>query len=115
MIWQQLTNQSQLQDIIHTSQQPDTYRAVVIFKHSTRCSISSMALSRFESKWQDDPTVPVFYLDLLQHRDISNEIAGLFGITHQSPQVLVIKNGACIYDASHTGITVSGVLEAIAR
>ncbi len=115
MIWQQLTNQSQLQDIIHTSQQPDNYRAVVIFKHSTRCSISSMALSRFEAKWQDDPTIPVFYLDLLQHRDISNDIASLFGITHQSPQVLVIKNGACIYDASHTGITVSGVLEAIAR
>ncbi len=115
MTWQHLTNQSQLQDIIHTSQQPDTYRAVVIFKHSTRCSISSMALSRFESKWQDDPSIPVFYLDLLQYRAISNEIATLFGVTHQSPQVLVIKNGTCLYDASHTGITVSGVMEAIAR
>jgi bacillithiol system protein YtxJ len=115
MIWQQLTNQSQLQDIIDTSQQPDTYRAVVIFKHSTRCSISSMALSRFESKWKDDPSIPVFYLDLLQHRDISNELATRFGIEHQSPQVLVIKNGTCVYDASHTGIMVSEVLEAITR
>ena len=115
MIWQQLTNQSQLQDIIHTSQQPDRYRAVVIFKHSTRCSISSMALNRFESRWQDDSMIPVFYLDLLQQRAISDEIATLFGVEHQSPQVLVIRNGACIYDASHTGITVSGILEAIAR
>lgn len=115
MIWQQLINQSQLQDIIDTSQQPDSHRAVVIFKHSTRCSISSMALNRFESKWQDDPMVTVFYLDLLQHRDISNEVATRFGVEHQSPQVLVIKNGTCIYNASHTGITVSGIREAIAR
>eukprot|EP01012_Entosiphon_sulcatum_P032424 TRINITY_DN41241_c0_g1_i1.p2 TRINITY_DN41241_c0_g1~~TRINITY_DN41241_c0_g1_i1.p2 ORF type:complete len:116 (+),score=11.64 TRINITY_DN41241_c0_g1_i1:157-504(+) len=115
MLWQQLTDHSQLQDIIHTSQQPDTYRAVVIFKHSTRCSISSMALNRFESRWKDDSAVPVYYLDLLQYRDISNEIASLFGVEHQSPQVLVIRNGTCVYHASHTGIMVSEVLEAIAR
>ena len=115
MLWQALTQHSQLQDIIHISQQPDSHRAVVIFKHSTRCSISSMALNRFEMKWKDDPSVPVYYLDLLQYRDISNEIAKLFGVEHQSPQVLVIKNGTCIYHASHTAIMVPEILEAIAR
>lgn len=115
MLWQALTQHSQLQDIIHISQQPDEYRAVVIFKHSTRCSISSMALNRFESKWNDDKAVPAYYLDLIQYRDISNEIASLFGIEHQSPQILVIQNGKCTYHASHTGIMVPEILEAIAR
>jgi bacillithiol system protein YtxJ len=116
MLWHQLTDSRQLQDITHNSlQQPGTHRAVVIFKHSTRCSISSMALNRFESKWTDDPEVPVFFLDLLKYRDISNEIASLFGIEHASPQVLVIKNGVCVYHASHNGIIVSEVKEAIAK
>ena len=115
MLWHQLTENSQLQNIIDIShQQPDSNRAVVIFKHSTRCSISSMALSRFESKWKDDPTVQAFFLDLLQHRDLSNEIARRFDVEHASPQVLLIKNGRCFYHASHNGIIVSDILEAIA-
>ena len=114
MLWHPLTDNAQLQIIIDISQQqPENHRAVVIFKHSTRCSISSMALSRFESKWADDPEVVVYYLDLLKFRDVSNETARLFGIEHQSPQVLVIKNGTCIYTASHSGIIVSEILEAI--
>jgi len=115
MLWQALTQHSQLQDIILTSQQPGSNRAVVIFKHSTRCSISSMVLNRFESRWQDDPSVPAYFLDLIQYRDLSNEIASVFDVVHQSPQVLVIKNGSCIYNASHTGISVPDILEAIAR
>lgn len=115
MLWQALTQTSQLEEIIHTSQQPESHRAVVIFKHSTRCSISSMVLSRFESRWKDDAAVPAYLLDLLQHRDISDDIAGRFGVQHQSPQVLVIKNGTCVYHASHTGISVPEILEAIAR
>jgi len=115
MLWHQLTDPRQLQDITDISlQQPGKNRAVVIFKHSTRCSISSMALNRFESKWTDDPEVTVFFLDLLQYRQISNDVASLFGVEHQSPQVLVIKNGTCVYHASHNGIVISDVKEAIA-
>ncbi len=116
MLWHQLTDVNQLSDIIDISkQQPDSNRAVVIFKHSTRCSISSMSLNRFESKWKDDEKVPVYYLDLLAHRDVSNEIAVRFGIEHASPQVLIIKNGVCFYNASHNGIIVSEILEAITK
>ena len=115
MLWHPLTDVAQLSDILDLSnQQPGNYRAVVIFKHSTRCSISSMALNRLESRWKDDDTIRMYYLDLLSHRDVSNEIASLFGVEHASPQVLVIKSGKCVYHASHSGIVAADVLEATA-
>lgn len=114
MHWEQLTDLNQLTSINNLSKEQHI-RAVLLFKHSTRCSISSMALNRLESKWLDDPSVPVFYLDLLSHRDISNEIASLFLVEHASPQVLLIKNGRCFYNTSHSDISVSSITEAIAK
>lgn len=82
----------------------------IIFKHSTRCSISSMALNRFESDFNlIADKVDAYYLDLIAHREISNEIAHQFNVTHQSPQVLLIKNGECVYDASHSGIRMEDI------
>lgn len=75
----------------------------VIFKHSTTCSISRMALDRFERSTAPDK-VDFHYLDLLKFRPISAAIADLFQVHHESPQVLLIKNGECIYDESHYGI-----------
>ena len=75
----------------------------VIFKHSTTCSISRMALDRFE-RAQTPENVDFHYLDLLNYRSISSEIATFFEVHHESPQVILIKNGACIYDESHYGI-----------
>lgn len=85
---------------------------VLIFKHSTRCSISDAALSRFErdGKSLNESDVTCFYLDLLQHRDISNAIAARYGIEHQSPQVLLISKGKCIFNESHMSISVSEIL-----
>jgi bacillithiol system protein YtxJ len=80
--------------------------AVLIFKHSTRCSISSMALNRIESaKVQDIVIENCYLLDLLSFRNISNQIAVDFDITHASPQILVIKNGKCIFNTSHNNIS----------
>lgn len=116
MLWHPLTDISQLSYIIQTStQQPANQRAFVIFKHSTRCSISSMALNRLESKWTDDASIPAYFLDLLNHRDISNEIARVFNVEHASPQVLVVKDGKCVYHASHNGIIVSDIMESITK
>lgn len=109
MLWHKLSDISQLQDIKDLSKEQHI-SAVLLFKHSTRCSISSMALNRLESKWNDDEQIPVYYLDLLNHRDISNEIATLFSIEHASPQVLLIKNGACVYHNSHNGINAAEIL-----
>jgi len=75
----------------------------VIFKHSTTCSISRMALDRFE-RAESPENVDFHYLDLLNYRAISNEIATFFLVHHESPQLLLIKDGECIYDESHYGI-----------
>ena len=75
----------------------------VIFKHSTTCSISRMALDRFE-RAEAPENVDFHYLDLLNFRAISNEIASFFQVHHESPQILLIKDGECIYDESHYGI-----------
>lgn len=105
MRWNQLTDISQIHTVKELSKEQHI-RAVLVFKHSTRCSISSMALNRLESKWKDKEDVPCFYLDLLNHRDISNQMATEFSVQHQSPQILLIKNGQCIYHESHNGISV---------
>ena len=113
MLWHKLNDISQLQDIINlTKEQSPNGLTVLIFKHSTRCSISSMALNRLETRWIDNEKIPAYYLDLLNHRDISNEIAHVFSIEHASPQVLLIKNGVCVYNASHTDISAAAILEA---
>jgi bacillithiol system protein YtxJ len=96
--WIPLTNVEQLDDIVTQSNQ----KPVVIFKHSTRCSISRFALKQFEKEF--DFGVESYFLDLLEHRDISNEIATRFNVFHQSPQLLLIKDGKSIYDVSHDAI-----------
>jgi len=86
---------------------------VMLFKHSTRCSISSMALNRIESNWKDNDNqlVKPYYLDLIAHRDVSTLIAQQYGIEHQSPQVLVISNGTCIYNESHNNIRYADIIK----
>lgn len=104
--WRQLTDLGQLNEIIDVS----TEKPVIIFKHSTRCSISRMVLKQFENEFDLEDKVVPYFLDLLVYRDISNEIATRFGVQHQSPQIIVIKNGKSIYNASHESID-AGKLE----
>jgi len=75
----------------------------IIFKHSTRCSISAMAKGRLDSA-PDSDALAFHYLDLIQYRALSNEIADRFHIAHQSPQALLIKNGECVLELSHWDI-----------
>jgi len=98
--WIPLTDLGQLNEIMELSHQ----QPIAIFKHSTRCSISRMALKQFENEFDLEGSVTPYYLDLLNHRDISNEIATRFEVYHQSPQLLLIKEGKSIYDASHSDI-----------
>ena len=87
----------------------------VIFKHSTRCSISLMAKRKFEFEWDSLPVeTPVYFLDLLNYREISNSIAELFQVHHESPQVLLIKDGECVYETSHSEISAEDLAEQIA-
>jgi bacillithiol system protein YtxJ len=98
--WLALTSVSQLDEIEDASNS----KLVVLFKHSTRCSISRMALRQFENDFESNDQILPYYLDLLNHRDISNEIASKFSVVHQSPQLLIISKEKCIYNASHSDI-----------
>jgi len=81
----------------------------IIFKHSVSCSISAVALNRLESASDRYPHIPIhyYYLDIFKYRDLSNSIALMFDIEHESPQLLVLQNGKCIYSKSHLGINLS--------
>jgi bacillithiol system protein YtxJ len=73
-----------------------------------------MAKKRFEMDWDLIPeNTPLYFLDLISHRDISAHIAEIFQVHHESPQVLVIKDGECILDASHGDISAEEVAETI--
>jgi len=104
--WQQLTTEADLDAVIERSHTVPC----VIFKHSTRCSISSMAKSRFERNWDiDEAEIEPYYLDLIAYRPVSNKIAETLGVVHQSPQVILIKNGKATYNTSHNDITVEAL------
>lgn len=94
--WKMLNEMDQLDKIVELSKK----KPVLIFKHSTRCGISRAVLKAFERKFKD-VDADFYYLDLLQHRDISNEIATKFNVQHQSPQLLVLKEGEVVKHDSH--------------
>ncbi|MEQ9167890.1 MAG: bacillithiol system redox-active protein YtxJ [Fulvivirga sp.] len=108
MSWNELTSLEQLEIAVNESKE----QPVVIFKHSTRCNISSMAFDRLQRSWENDANVKPYYLDLIKYRDISNQIADKFGVTHQSPQVIVLRDGHPVYDMSHMGISYQAVINA---
>ena len=101
MHWIPLTDEKQLDEIIAASYQ----NPIAIYKHSTRCSVSVMAKRGLEQQWRlSDEELPLYYLDLLTYRPVSNRIAELFGVQHQSPQLLLIKDAQAMYHASHSDI-----------
>lgn len=100
--WKPLCTVSDLETAVSKSFNAEN-RFIFIFKHSTRCSISRMALDRLERSLKANE--PAYYLDLLSYRELSNLISERFSVQHESPQVLIIKNGACILHASHNAIT----------
>ncbi|MBL4752338.1 MAG: bacillithiol system redox-active protein YtxJ [Flavobacteriales bacterium] len=113
MNWQKLSNTEQLEAIKESSNNPDLL-GILIFKHSTRCATSAMALYRIEKSWSlDVAQMPTFFLDILSFRQLSDFISSTFGIPHQSPQALVIKDGLCIYDNSHMSISTRSILKSV--
>jgi bacillithiol system protein YtxJ len=104
--WRKLTDLGQLNELIELSFE----KPVLIFKHSTRCSISRFALKQFESDYDfSNEELQPYFLDLLENRSVSNEVASRFDVFHQSPQILIIKEGQCVYDESHDSISIDSV------
>jgi len=99
--WIAFTNLEQLETIKEKSKT----KIQVIFKHSTRCGISRMVMNQFVDAYDLNlGNLDLYYLDLLNYRDVSNEVGYTFQVMHESPQLLIIKNGVVVAHASHGGI-----------
>lgn len=101
--WRNLADLSQLNEIVAES----TDKTVIVFKHSTRCGVSRMVLKQFETEFDLHEKITPYFLDLLENRNVSNEIASRFGVFHQSPQLIVIKAGNAVFNDSHASIDAS--------
>lgn len=111
MNWNTLTSIDQLDQITEESKN----NPVLIFKHSTRCSISRMVLDRLERNWKTDEMghVKIYFLDLISYREVSNDVADRFSIEHESPQILIIEKGRATNSKSHMAIDYAAVREAV--
>jgi bacillithiol system protein YtxJ len=106
MDWIELTGITQIDFIKEKSKE----KPQVIFKHSTRCSISTVVKNRLERS-NEFPNADFYFLDLIKHRSVSDKITDDFSVYHESPQVLVIRNGECVYDESHSAINMDEIAE----
>ena len=87
---------------------------VLIYKHSTRCGVSSLVHSRLERAWDELPVkIDCYFLDLIAHRNISDQVEQIFQVRHESPQTLLIIDGQCKYHASHMGISFGAIRKAL--
>jgi bacillithiol system protein YtxJ len=110
MKWSNLTSVGQIDEILKESKE----KPILIFKYSSRCSLSRMALDRLERNWVESEMTRIkpYFLDLISYREISDEIADKFEVEHESPQVLIIENERSVYDQSHLGIEYQKIREA---
>jgi len=110
MNWKRITTTEHLSQLEEESRD----NSVLIFKHSTRCSISDSALGRLQRNWKEENAeqMSCYYLDLIQFRDLSNRVAEKYGIRHESPQALIIRDGKCVFSQTHSQIRLSDLLQA---
>lgn len=104
--WNSLTQSDDMDQLIRES---DEY-PLLIFKHSTRCNVSSIAKMRLEAQWDEAPNLKPYLLDIFKNRDVSDAMVDVFGIEHESPQALILHKGVCVYHTSHLDISVESIL-----
>ncbi len=106
--WQTIQSVKELDDAIAESH----LKPIILFKHSTSCSRSAFAKHRLESSYSLSPDAATFYyLDLLNHRDVSNAIAAELNVVHQSPQIILVKKGKAVFNTSHESISLRSIEE----
>jgi bacillithiol system protein YtxJ len=106
--WLELNNKTEL-DKLTGQGSGISNQYLIFFKHSTRCGTSMIAKREFEKYWKNDS--PVYLINVVENREISNAIEHLFGVKHESPQLLLVKDGKCVYNESHYGIDALDVME----
>jgi bacillithiol system protein YtxJ len=107
--WKTIESRDQIEEIIQASRTTP----VVIYKHSNRCGASLFVRSRLEKQWKNGCEVDFYFLDLVSYRDVSNEVADRFGVRHESPQILLIRNGRSVFDTSHSGVSAKALKKAL--
>lgn len=98
--WIKLESMAQLETIAENSKS----KTQVIYKHSSTCGISRMVLNMFTETYDTDLDIDLYFLTIQNHRDVSNAIADKFVVRHESPQLLIIKNGEVVFHTSHGAI-----------
>jgi bacillithiol system protein YtxJ len=112
--WIALTQFTQIDEISKASFGQTGCQAVAVFKHSSRCYISRTALKNMQLDWNWSASeLPVYLLDLLQYPELSQALTSQYHVVHESPQLLLISNGSCIYNKSHGDISSEGVRQFI--
>ncbi len=101
--WYDLENKEEIKELSTASEKD----VIVIFKHSTRCGISRMALRAFENEYDyaEDAPLRLYYLDLIKNREVSNAVAQEFNVQHESPQLIILKDGQVVHASSHQDIS----------
>ena len=108
--WKTLRSLEDLEQAIQHSYQ----QTVVLFKHSVSCGISAHSKYQLEAGWDfSEEDLTFYYLDLLNYRAVSNKIEEQLQVIHQSPQIIVVKNGEAVYHTSHHAISIAGIREAL--
>jgi bacillithiol system protein YtxJ len=83
--------------IIESQAQP-----VLLFKHSYTCGVSAEALDELITHLnEDNPDVRYAMVTVQTHRDISNAVSAKFGVRHETPQALLVRDGRVVWSASH--------------
>jgi len=109
---------SQLKELLAIEDLEEVWKSseekpVLLFKQSTTCPISAEAFEQFQTFLNDKQDIGSFFVKVRETREVSNEIAEKLGVQHQSPQLLLVKDGIAQWNASHTNITVDSIKEAL--
>lgn len=109
MNWITITDESDIENI----NKSENYS--IIYKHSPMCMTSLMTYRQLKAEVNaaQGVDIPLYIVDVIKNRQQSQYIANSFLTKHESPQILVIKNGKCVYNTSHESISLKAVLNHI--
>ncbi len=110
--WKEIVSEEDIEEIVNVSKD----RPVIIFKYSLRCGVSFSAMDALGDYWKEDEMehATLYKVDVVRNRSLSQQVAQEFKVIHQSPQVLVIRDGIAIYNASHFRITFDSLKSQVA-
>jgi len=101
--WREITSIEEWDKVMSDS----ASRQVIVLKHSTRCPVSASALEEYEAYLADKPNPDTDYylVKVIESRPVSNKIAEDLGVVHQSPQMILVKDGKAVWNTSHWSVT----------